>query len=272
MRIWHQSLTVLEDVPDYRDAIASHFTDVASPGTTIDLHGMKPGTYPSAYPGTHIGYAYLIGLHREQFIQAALLAVDEGYDAFLIGTLPDVGFEEIRSLVDIPVVTFCQSSLLLAATLGNRPGIVNFIAELEPRIRRNVRNYGLDGLLGPIVQVAAAFDDIVSGYAAPAPLIDAFRAAARQAIDAGADVVVPGEGPLNIVLAREGITRVDGVPVIDSLGSCLAISEVRVHQHQARDMRPARRGFHHGQPPRDLVDAARRWYGITAALDDEDRP
>ena len=70
MRIWHQSFTVLDDVPHYRDALRpAPAAQVAAPGTTVDLHGMEPGTYPSDYPGTHIGYAYLAGLHREQFVQ-----------------------------------------------------------------------------------------------------------------------------------------------------------------------------------------------------------
>ena len=89
---------------------------VAAPGTQVDLHGMEPGTYPSDYPGTHIGYAYLSGLHKEQFVQAALRAQDEGYDAFLIATIPDTGYEEVRTLVDIPVVAFGQTSVLMASS------------------------------------------------------------------------------------------------------------------------------------------------------------
>ena len=149
MRIWHQSFTVLDDVPHYRDALARHLASQAAPSTKVDLHGMRPGTYPSDYPGTHIGYAYLSGLHREQFVQAALRAQDEGYDAFLIATIPDTGFEEVRTLVDLPVVTFGQTSVLMAAQLGDCVGIVNFIAALEPQLRRNFRNYRLDGLVGP---------------------------------------------------------------------------------------------------------------------------
>ena len=182
MRIWHQSFTVLDDVPHYRDALARHLAAQADPGTTIDLHGMAPGTYPSDYPGTHIGYAYLAGLHREQFVQAALRAQDEGYDAFLIATIPDTGFEEVRTLVDIPVVAFGQTSVLMAAQLGDCVGIVNFIEALVPQLRRNLRNYRLDQLVGPIVQVEAGFTDVMAAYADPRPLLDAFTVAARRAI------------------------------------------------------------------------------------------
>ncbi len=266
MRIWHQSFTVLSDVPHYHDALRRHLTSVAAPGTRIDFHGMRPGTYPSDYPGTHIGYAYLSGLHREQFVGAALQAQDEGYDAFLIATIPDTGYEEVRTLVDIPVVAFGHTSVLSAAALGDCVGIVNFIGALEPQLRRNMRNYRLDQLVGPIAQVDAQFRDVMAAYADPAPLIEAFTAAARRVIDQGANVIVPGEGPLNVFLAEQGVSRVDDVPVLDSLGTCVRMAELRAAQHAATGLHPARIGFYGAQPARQLVDAARSFYGVPEAL------
>lgn len=261
MRIWHQSFTVLDDVPHYRDALARHLNSVAAEGTEIDLHGMKPGTYPSDYPGTHIKYAYLSGLHKEQFVHAALRAEDEGYDAFLIATIPDTAYEECRSLVDIPVVTFGQTSMHMAAMLGGTVGIVNFIGELVPQLRRNIAAYGLGGVVGPIVQVDAAFQNIMAAYADPAPLVAAFETAARRAIAEGATVIVPGEGPLNVFLADQGINRVDDVPVLDSLGTCIRVAELRARQHREQGLVASRHGFHLEQPPRELVDRARTFYG-----------
>lgn len=266
MRIWHQSFTVLDDVPHYRDALARHLGAQLAPGSSVDLHGMAPGTYPSAYPGTHIGYAYLSGLHREQFVQAALRAEDEGYDAFLIATIPDTGFEEARTLVDIPVVTFGQTSVLMAAQLGDCVGIVNFIGALVPQLRRNLRSYRLDQLVGPIVQVEADFQDVMAAYDSPARLLAAFGVAARRAIAGGATVLLPGEGPLNVFLADQGVVEVDGVPVLDSLGTCARVAELRARQHRASGVRPSRTGYYGAKPPRPLVDAARAFYGIPAAL------
>ncbi len=266
MRIWHQSFTVLDDVPHYRDALSRHLQSQARPDTEVVLHGMKPGTYPSNYPGTHIGHAYLAGLHREQFVHAALQAQEEGYDAFLIATIPDTAFEEVRTLVDIPVVAFGQTSVLAAAQLGDCVGIVNFIAALEPQLRRNLRNYRLDALVGPIEQVPAEITDIMAAYADPAPLLDAFVATARRAISARANVIVPGEGPLNVFLADQGVARVDDVPVLDSLGTCVRVAELRAAQYAATGLKPHRLGFYGAQPARDLVDAARDFYGTPKTL------
>ncbi|MER5179127.1 aspartate/glutamate racemase family protein [Streptomyces sp. NPDC002896] len=260
MRIWHQSFTVLDDVPHYRDALARHLQAVARPGTTVELHGMAPGTYPSAYPGTHIRHLYLTNLHKEQFVRAALTAEEQGYDAFFIATIPDTGFEEIRTLVDIPVVAFGNASVAYAATLGSRIGIVNFIAELEPQLRRNMATYGFDRLVGPIVQVEREFTDVMAAYADPGPLLEAFRTAARKAIAQGAEVIVPGEGPLNVFLADQGVSRVDDVPVIDSLGTGLALAEVRAEAWRRTGLHPARTGLYFSRPDAALIKAAREFY------------
>ena len=130
-----------------------------------------------------------------------------------------------------------------------------------------MRTYGLDAVVGPIRQVAAEFTDVMRAYAEPEGLLEAFRAAARAAISAGATVIVPGEGPLNVFLADHGITRVDDVPVVDSLGTLLQVAELRGRQYRASSLIPSRRGFHHEQPPRELLDRARDFYGVSAALD-----
>ena len=104
-------------------------------------------------------------------------------------------------------------------------------------------------------------------YADPDRLVEAFRVAAREAIGAGATVIVPGEGPLNVFLADHGVSRVDDVPVVDSIGTVLQVAELRARQYRTAGLVPSRHGFHHEQPPRELVDRARAFYGITDALD-----
>jgi Asp/Glu/hydantoin racemase len=229
-------------------------------GTTVDLHGMAAGTYPSDYPGVHIGYAYLAGLHKEQFVRAAQQAQAEGYDAMMIATIPDTAFEECRSVVDMPVVAFGNTSVAFASTLGSRVGIVHFIGGLRDQIRRNMRSYGFGDLVGPVVQVDARFHDIMAAYAEPAGLLEAFRTAARTAIADGADVLVPGEGPLNVFLADQGLVEVDGVPVVDSLGVLLQIAEVRAESYRRTGLTPSRSGFFHAQPPAEAIEATRAFY------------
>ena len=59
---------------------------------------------------------------------------------------------------------------------------------------------------------------------------------------------------------------VDDVPVLDSLGTCVRVAELRASQHRATGLHPARVGFYGAQPPRALVDAARDFYGVPKEL------
>ena len=143
MKIWHQSLTTIDRVPQYRDAIVNHIRKVARPGVEVVLHGMKEETYPSHYPGLFITHSYLQNLHREQFIRAALMAEKAGYDAMFIATIPDVGLLEARTLVDIPVIGYGQASFHVASMLGDCIGVVNFLEPLADELRQNAKRYGL---------------------------------------------------------------------------------------------------------------------------------
>lgn len=260
-RIWHQSFTVLEDLPAYAGLLQRHADEVTRPETKVVLHGMRPGTYPSDYPGDHIRYSYLQRRHAQQFIDAALEAQADGFDAYFISTIPDVALEDIRTLVDIPVVGFGQASLLVAATLGTPVGVVNFIAALRPQLRRNAQAYGLGDLLGPIVPISASFKDVSAGYANPGPLVDAFRTAGREAIGQGAQVLIPGEGPLNVFLADHEVRDVDGVPVIDSIAAGLKLCELRVDLARATGLGPNRAGgLYFDKPSPALVEAVHDFY------------
>ncbi|MFI6348320.1 aspartate/glutamate racemase family protein [Streptomyces sp. NPDC050560] len=261
MRIWHQSFTVLEDVPGYAALLAEHAAAVVRPGTEVVLHGLRPGSYPAGYPGDHIRYSYLQRCHAQQFVEGALRAEAEGYDAVFLATIPDIALEDIRALLSIPVIGYGQASLLVAASLAPRVGIVSFIEELRPQLRRNAELYGLGRLLGPVVGIDASLGDVTAGYEDPQPLIGAVRAAAREAIADGARAVIPGEGPLNVFLAAQGLHDVDGVPLIDSVAAGLKFCELRVDLARSAGLKPARGGLYHDRPPAGLLDAVHAFYG-----------
>jgi Asp/Glu/hydantoin racemase len=262
-RIWHQSLTDLELLPQYRGQLEAHFAEVAPAGTMVDVHGVRRGTYPARYPGTRISQVYLQSLHREQFVAAALEAEAQGYDGMIIATIPDLGLEECRSIVDIPVVGFGQSSFHAASFLGDSIGVVSFTAEnLEPQLARTSARYGFAGRLGPVVSIDASFDQIVDALAGDGTaVLSAFRDACGVAADAGATVIVPGAGPLNLLVARSGVTRVREIPIVDSLlcavEFCSTLARMR-----ARGIYVTRRGFYWRKPEREEIQAARAVYGL----------
>lgn len=262
MRIWHQSFTVLEDLGPYRTALEAHFRKIARPDTQIELHGMRPGTYQTIYPGTDVRHAALQHLHAVQFIQAGLQAEAEGYDAYSISTLPDPALTEIRSLLDIPVVGYGESAMLTACMLGQRFGILVFIEELAERLSANAERYGLGSRFVGAEFVGFTFHDVLKAFDDPAPLIEKFRQAAGRLIGKGADVIIPGEAPLNVLLAQNGVNEVDGAVVLDSLASWIKQAETLVDLKRTCGIGPARRGYFGARPEKGRIAEVMDFYGL----------
>jgi Asp/Glu/hydantoin racemase len=262
IRIWHQSFTVLENLPAYAQALAAHFASVARVGTDVVMHGMHVQTYKTNYPGTDIRYAAVQALHSSQFVMGGLAAEEQGYDAYAISTIPDVALREVRSLIDIPVVGYGESAMLTSCMLGGRFGVLLFIPELVPQIADNVRRYGLEQRFASARHVGFQFNDVLAGFDNPAPLIERFEEAARALIRDGADVIIPGEAPLCVLLAKNKVSRVDDAPVIDALGANIKMAEALVDLKRICGVSTSRRGYYMERPPRERIAELLEFYGL----------
>lgn len=264
-KIWHQSFTVLSDLGAYDDALKAHFKRVARADTEVVMHGMRPGTYRSNYPGNDIRHAGLQHLHSIQFIEAGLAAERDGFDAYAISTLPDPGLREIRSMLRIPVVGYGESAMLSSCLLGARFAVMVFISELTGLIADNAVKYGLGGRFAGVTDVGFRFNDVLEGFGTPGPLIDRFREAARQRIAAGAEVIIPGEAPLCVLLASQGVASVDGVPVLDSLSCWVKHAEMLVDLKRQSGVERCQRGYWNEPPARERIDELMAFYGRGSA-------
>ena len=259
-RIWHQSFTVLENLPAYAAALEQHFKSVARPDTEVVLHGMHRDTYVTDYPGTDIRYSYLQSLHAQQFMWGGIRAEESGYDVYAIMSLCDPMMMETRSVIDIPVVGYGESAMLASTMLGEKFGVLLFIPELAAQFTRKVEAAGLASRFAGARHVGFTFSDVQAGYANPGPLIQRFEAAARAMIRDGADVIVPGEAPLCVLLARNGVNRIDGVPVLDGLAAAIKMAESMADLRRTSGVAVARAGHYSAQPPRERVKEMLKFY------------
>jgi allantoin racemase len=263
IRNWHHSFTVLENLPAYAEAMDAHLAKAAAPGTTVVLHGMHPRTYRTEYPGHDIQHAFFQTLHSQQFVLGAIEAEEQGFDAFAMMTLPEPSLLEVRSLVDIPVVGYGESAMLAASMLGERAGVLLFIRGMAATIDRNVDRMGLSSRFVGASDVGFTFNDVLAAYAGDAaPLIAKFQESARKMIDRGADVIIPGEAPLCLLLARHGVAEVDGVPILDAVTATIKMAEMMVGMRRVTGVAPSRRGFFRSQPQRARVKELLDFYGL----------
>lgn len=228
IRIWHQSFTDLTKLPGYEKQLAEHARKVCLPDTTVDLHGVRPGSYPHGVtPIEATKLPWSNHVLATQIAFNAAIAQQQGYDAVAVSCFFDPGLREARSLVDIPVVSSAETTLLLGTALGGRFGLVGLQQEQNYALLELARSYGAQDRIAAVVpldppitepELDAMFTDgDVAGRINPA---------AQAARAAGADLIIPAEGVLNTLMVKRELTDVAGLPVLDSFGLVLGYAEM----------------------------------------------
>ena len=266
VRIWHQSMTVLGDLPAYAAALRTRIDTVTRPDTEVVLHGFAPGTFNANYPGPDIATSYLYWLHGNQWIAAGLEAERQGFDAMVLASLPGPMLREIRTLVDIPVVGYGDTAFRLAGLYGRRFGLVFFNTEREEFWPDYIRAMGLSEAFAGIRAAGVSFQEVAAALGDPALRGDVIarvkQTVERMVRELNVDVLVPGEMPLNLLLASEGVSSIGGATVIDGLALTFKTAEMMVELKRGSGMMQSRRGWFHGAPDRARVAEALEFYGL----------
>ncbi len=221
MKIWHQSFTDLEKFPAYRDTLESHAQRVGAGDFSVVVHGLRPGSYPDGIAPMEVNRrGGLRLLNIPQVCEAAVAAEKAGYDAFALGCFFDPGLQEVRSLVDIPVVSLTESCMLTACSLGKRFALVS-LTEFQQMLTQDLAaQYGLQNRLAGVVAMTPGvqlFDLEQDGEPAES-IKQRFRSAVHEALKLGAEVIIPGDGILNEFLVRHRMLSIDGAVILDALG------------------------------------------------------
>ncbi len=267
MRIWHQSILDLDMTPIYRKSLEQHAALLEDSGVTVTVHGLKPGTYGrDLVPIDAIRHSYLEFLNAIQICEAALTAEREGYDAVAIGCFYDPALRQARSLVKIPVVGLSETCMLTACSFGNKFALVALNRDQQALHAELAQVYGLEHRLAAVLAMDPPIDEYVleGEQSSLRPVVEGFERACRRAQQAGAEVIIPGDGVLNEFVWRQGIRRVGDAPVMDALGILFRYAEfmARVGLEVSRTQRYAR-------PSGAMLEYARSFAGMRAIEEDE---
>ena len=229
MRIWHQGFVELETVPLYVASLTRHVQEVASPGTTVDLHGLRTGTYtPDRTAADLARDPALLPLGLAQVVDNIVRAENVGYHAAAITIVQDIGLREARARVRIPVAGYGESALRAARAIAERYAVVAFDRAIAAQIEGETELLGMADRALPVGIVETDYGGVVEAFERPGRLADAFTAAARRAIARGAGAIIPGQTIMAEALWQHGLREIDGVPVIDALGVTIAAAEAMV--------------------------------------------
>ncbi len=265
-KIWHQSMTDLDRLPGYRAMLAEHAERVGAGDFSVDVHGVRPGTYLPGMPPVELTrYPWAHHLIFDQFVEAAVQAEAEGFEAMAISCFVDPGLELARSAVDIPVVSSSESALLVATSIGTSFGLLTIDQSMVRILNRLVARYGFGPRVKVVEALRPAMDEfeLDSAFSGGGVMIERFIAHARDLVrQHDIDVLIPAEGVLNTVLVRNQVREVDGVPVLDSYGALLHHAHMLVQLHRRTGLCVGRRGAY-ARPPTQVIRHLRE---LTAAV------
>lgn len=216
--------------------------EVLAPDHTFHAVGLGRGP-------RHLEYHYYETLALPDLLHTIVEAERQDYDAAVIGCFYDFGLEEGREMTERLVVTApCESSLLLAASLGHSFSIIVGRRKWIPQMHANVARYGLASRLASFRTIDLWVPEYHQDEAETARR---FRRVARQAVEEdGAEVIVLG------CTASAGFYRELqdelGVPVIDSAIAAVKRAEHLVDLRERFGWSHSKVGGYESPPPQEL--------------------
>jgi allantoin racemase len=200
--------------PTNRQAALQAFV---SPGVTLEARSTGKG--PRSIESMVEEYLSIPGI-----MDLAVELEREGFDAIVPGCFGDPGIDGVRELVTIPVVGPGVTSMLLAANLGHRFGIVTVLEGVVRPLENLAMLAGVGGKLASVREIGIPVLELGSDPAATFDrLVEVSR---RSVVDDRADVLVLGCGTLSFRAAE--LQAVLGVPVINPLQVALRTAELLV--------------------------------------------
>jgi allantoin racemase len=229
MKIWFQSCGAFgkDQVWNaYEQALEEHLQKTARPDTLVELHGVE-----ETIPG--IGrYSVSHGICEVQSIRNAIRAEREGYDAFVTISAPDVGFDRIREVVDIPTVFMLQNAIHFALMFAPRFAFLSHNDSLLVTLEEATKQYGLAERMVPGGYLDLDHSDWPDMFGNPDSYKDSFVGKVREIIARGADIIIASPLPLSLWLLKQGLTKFQGARVLDHFGCAVKMAELMVDLKQ----------------------------------------
>ena len=255
MRIWHHSMTDLTLLTRYRENLTNHAKRVLDPEVEVTLHGIPPDVYGTVAPVEALKYKYTEFLCERFVCEGAINAEKNGYDAFTIGCYLDTGLQIARSLVDIPVLGVTETAMLASCLLGKKFGVVTITPSMQEHIWDEAINCGLEKRTAAVLAIdPPVMEYQMEGSKEEADLVEkSFLQTCEKALEAGADVIIPGEGVINEFLYDRGVRSYRSIPILDANAVMWQFAVTYAKLKQMSGVTTSRR-MAYMSPPAELIE------------------
>ena len=255
MKIWHHSMTDLSRLTHYRENIIRHAKQVLDEDIMITPHGVPPGVHGGVPPVDTLKYQYTEFLIERFVCEAAMNAEMSGYDAFTIGCYLDTGMHKARSLVDIPVLSVMNTSMLVSCTLGKKFGVVTISPFMQEHIWESAISAGLEKRVAAILSVDPPINEYqMEGDKDDGDFVErVFLQTCDKVLEAGADVIIAGEGVFNEFVYERGLRFYKSVPIIDGNAVMWQYAIMLAKLQKTNSLSTSRR-MSYMTPPKEMLD------------------
>lgn len=265
MRLWVQVFSSRERNPNFHEALEQHLRAVVEPGTEIEVHGTKKG-------GLGEQFRIFQAIDMPDIIENVLkckyskeVSGAPRYDAFVSLNSTDPALVEAREILDMPVLGFLETTALLSCMMGKTFSLITPNPKFALSFEQKLKLYGLSERLTSIEAMnIPSLTDFRQGFidrAAHQRIMNEFDAAARRAVAAGAEVLIPC-GSHAVLQARRGLREIDGALIVDGLAMLIKMAETAVRLHKVMGTVVSRKQLYQ-MPPADVLEKARQDYGIS---------
>ncbi len=264
MRLWVQVFSSRERNPNFHEALEQHLRSVVEPGTEIEVHGTKKG-------GLGEQFRFFQAIDMPDIIENVLKCkhakdVDgkPRYDAFVSLNSTDPALVEAREILEIPVLGFLETTALLSCMMGKTFSLITPNPKFALSFEQKLKLYGLSERLTSIEAMnIPSLTDFRQGFidtAAHQRIMHEFDQAARRAVAAGAEVLIPC-GSHAVLQARRGLRELDGALIVDGLAMLIKMAETAVRLQKIMGTVVSRKMLYQ-MPGAEVLEKARQDYGI----------
>jgi len=243
IRIWYQGFTDPITHKIYVDKLQAHLNEIAGVGVSVVFHGISP-------PASHLHPIEELRCSLSA-MQNALQAQEKGYDAFVMGHFQEAGIHEIKSMLDIPVLSLGESSILYGCTLGRKIGLVTIDPVFIPWHEDQVRLAGLSERVVGVRAMETSPADYMRALANE-EVFDSvwrqFQEQARPLLEQGADILIPAGGLPMFLLSQKSPLKIDDAPVMNGINVLVKLAEAAVRLKRIDGLAVSRRS-NYSQPP-----------------------
>jgi allantoin racemase len=194
----------------------------ASPGTDIEVFPTKGIKSPI--------HGRDIALVVPSAVETAIQGEKTGFDAIIMHGICNFGLEDVREVVDIPVVGGGEVTFHVACMLADKIGVISLPDEITPGLIRRWRliNVPADCITSvrsiniPLVEIPRRKEEFEARF---------IELAKRQIDEEGAQAIVPGCLAFITMLgpnAKERLEEILGVPVVHGSPLSVKFAEMMV--------------------------------------------